>query len=92
MGATPVHVNLDEKNGILHVANYKGGSYAAFSINKTNGAILERIFFENFGNGSNVVPYRQAKAHAHMVFLVKNFIFVVDLGSDKIHHYKVHFR
>ena len=61
----------------------------SFSINKTNGAIQERIFLENFGKGSNVVPDRQADAHAHMVFLVNNFIYVVDLGSDKIHHYKV---
>ena len=88
-GAGPCHVNLDEKNGILHVANYNGGSYAAFSINKSNGAIQERIFFESFGKGSNVVPDRQAEAHAHMVFIINDFIYVVDLGSDKIHHYKV---
>ena len=88
-GAGPCHVNLDEENGILHVANYNGGSYAAFSINKADGAIQKRIFFENYGKGSNVVPDRQADAHAHMVFYVKNFIYVVDLGSDKIHHYKV---
>ena len=47
-GAGPCHVNLDEENGILHVANYNGGSYIAFSINKTNGSIKERMFFENF--------------------------------------------
>ena len=88
-GSGPCHVNLDEENGILHVANYNGGSYAAFSINKSNGAIQERIFFESFGKGSNVVPDRQAEAHAHMVFFINDFIFVVDLGSDKIHHYKV---
>ena len=82
-------MNLDEENGILHVANYNGGSYAAFSIDKSNGAIQERIFFESFGKGSNVVPDRQAEAHAHMVFLINDFIYVVDLGSDKIHHYKV---
>ena len=88
-GAGPCHVNLDEKNGILHVANYNGGSYAAFSGDENSGAIQKQIYFENYGKGSNVVPDRQANAHAHMVFFLNEFIYVVDLGSDKIHHYKV---
>ena len=81
---------LDEDNGILHVANYGGGSYVAYAIDKNTGQILEQIFFEDYGEGSNVVPNRQADAHAHMVFFVKQFIYVVDLGSDKIHHYQVY--
>ena len=88
-GAAPCHVNLDEENGILHVANYNGGSYIAYSVNKDNGAIVEKIYFENYGKGSGVVPSRQEDAHAHMVFYIRNFIYVVDLGSDKIWHYKV---
>ena len=82
-------MNLDEKNGILHVANYNGGSYIAFSIDKNNGAIKDQIYFENYGKGSGVVPDRQEYAHSHMVFFVKELIYVVDLGSDKIWHYKV---
>jgi 6-phosphogluconolactonase len=82
-------VILDEEHGILHVANYGGGSYVAYSVDKTNGEILEEIFFEDYGKGSNVDPDRQADAHAHMAFFIKEFIYVVDLGSDKIHHYKV---
>ena len=88
-GENPCHVNLDEKHGILHVANYGGGSYTAYSIDKHNGTILEEIFFEEYGEGSNVDPIRQAHAHAHMVFFFNEFIYVVDLGSDEIHHYKV---
>ena len=88
-GESPCHVVLDEDNGILHVANYKGGSYTAFSVDNTTGEIMEQIFFEDYGKGSNVDPVRQADAHAHMVFFVNQFVYVVDLGSDKIHHYKV---
>jgi len=40
-------------------------------------------------SGSNVVPDRQADAHAHGAFVYKNFVYVADLGSDKIWHYKV---
>ena len=88
-GESPCHVTLDEDNGILHVANYKGGSYTAFSVDNTTGEIMEEIFFEDYGKGSNVDPVRQADAHAHMVFFVNQFVYVVDLGSDEIHHYKV---
>merc|ERR1712018_189538 len=50
---------------------------------------MEKIYFEDYGKGSNVDPDRQADAHAHMAFFIKEFIYVVDLGSDKIHHYKI---
>ena len=80
---------LDENNGILHVANYGGGSYSAYSVDKSTGQILEEIFFEDYGEGSNVDPDRQADAHAHMVFFVDHFVYVVDLGSDEIHRYQV---
>ena len=80
---------LDENNGVLHVANYGGGSYTAYSVDKSTGQILEEIFFEDYGEGSNVDPDRQADAHAHMVFFSGPHIYVVDLGSDKIHQYKV---
>ena len=80
---------LDEEYGILHVVNYGGGSYVAYSVDTTNGEILEEIYFEDYGKGSNVDPDRQADAHAHMAFFINEFIYVVDLGSDEIHHYKV---
>ena len=80
---------MDETHGLLHVANYNGGSYTAFSIDKNNGKILEKVFLESYGKGSNVVPSRQEDSHAHMVYFRNEFIFVVDLGSDKIWHYKV---
>jgi len=88
-GQGPCHVVLDENNGILHVANYGGGSYSAYSVDKSTGQILEEIFFEDYGEGSNVDPDRQADAHAHMVFFVDHFVYVVDLGSDEIHRYQV---
>ena len=90
-GGSPCHLSLDEVNGILHVANYGGGSYIAYLVDKNNGIIMEELYFEDYGKGSNVIPDRQADAHAHMAFFFKHFIYVVDLGSDKIHHYRVSF-
>ena len=39
--------------------------------------------------GSGVVPDRQDKAYAHGAFVYKNFVYVADLGADKIWHFKV---
>ena len=90
-GGSPCHLSLDEYNGILHVANYGGGSYIAYLVDKNNGVIMDELYFEDYGKGSNVNPDRQADAHAHMAFFFKHLIYVVDLGSDKIHHYRVSF-
>jgi len=60
-----------------------------FRWTKAQEQFWKKYFFEDYGEGSNVDPDRQADAHAHMVFFVNQFVYVVDLGSDEIHHYKV---
>jgi 6-phosphogluconolactonase (cycloisomerase 2 family) len=39
--------------------------------------------------GSNVIPSRQADSHPHGAFAFRNFVYVPDLGADKIWHFKV---
>ena len=72
----------------MYVANY-GGSFSAFKVDPKDGKILERVYNEEFGPGSNAVPDRQKEAHPHAVNVFKNNIYVTDLGSDKIWHYKI---
>ena len=74
------------------MANYgeaQGGSFSAFKIDSKDGKIIERIFNEVFGKGSNVVPERQENSHPHAVNLYKNNIYVCDLGNDNIWHYQI---
>jgi 6-phosphogluconolactonase (cycloisomerase 2 family) len=74
----------------LFVANY-GGSFATFKISKSeDGSILERIYLEDYGQGSGIVGDRQEYSHAHGISLWNDYVFVIDLGSDKIWHYKIH--
>lgn len=79
--------------GLLHIANYgkadNTGTYTAYRVNLLNGEIKEKIFTHSFGDGSNFYPDRQAKSHPHGVAPFKNFIYVADLGADKIWHFKV---
>jgi 6-phosphogluconolactonase (cycloisomerase 2 family) len=56
---------------------------------KNSGEILKWNFTEKFGPGSNVFPDRQADSHPHGTFVFNEFVYVTDLGADKIRHYKV---
>ena len=91
LGASPCHLECDFDRGLLYIANYDGGSFAVYKLDMNSGAILgpEPIYREDYGKGSNAEPERQAEAHAHGVTLWGSYVYVVDLGADKIWHYKV---
>jgi hypothetical protein len=59
------------------------------SLDFYKGNIQELAFTKKFGAGSNFYPDRQADAHPHGSFPFKNFVYVTDLGGDKIHHFQV---
>ena len=56
---------------------------------KGTGEIMDQAYSEHYGPGSNVKPDRQKDAHAHGAFTFGPFVYVADLGSDKIWHYVV---
>lgn len=88
-GAGPCHVHADTTNGFLHISDYVSGTYTAYQVDTVTSDIMDLSFTESYGQGSNVVPDRQADSHAHGVFTFNEFVYVLDLGSDKIWHYKV---
>ena len=90
-GTAPAHVSLDTTNHLLHVTNYdfKSGTYAAYRLDKGSGAIIENIFVDNFTSEIEFGLQDQMASHAHQTVTHKNFIYVVDLGLNKILHYQV---
>lgn len=74
--------------GLLHVSNYGAGSFVSFSLDDS-GEIMEQVYAENFGKGSGVKPDRQMESHPHGAWTYGPFVYVADLGSDKIWHYIV---
>ena len=45
MGADPTHLNFDKAKGILYVANYNGGNFAAYKINPDGSfGALRKLF------------------------------------------------
>jgi len=92
-GTHPTHLAINDKGTALYVANYgvPSGSFAVLNLDRISGEIQESgIRGFRYGAGSNGVPDRQKDAHAHAVIPWRDsphFVYVVDLGSDKIYHY-----
>ncbi|KAI5475993.1 3-carboxymuconate cyclase, partial [Pseudohyphozyma bogoriensis] len=85
-GEGPVHLVMDEKEANLFVANYSAGSATRLSAT-AEGVLSSPVKDEVFvfeGTGPQVD--RQEAPHAHGVFLdrKKEFLFVTDLGADKL--------
>lgn len=74
---------------MVHVANYASGSFTSLKIDADSGEFEGLVYNEYYGKGSNVKPDRQEYAHAHGTWTFGPFVYVADLGSDKIWHYKV---
>jgi 6-phosphogluconolactonase len=88
-GRGPAHLTLDNTGKILFVANYGDGSVASFAI-EDSGSIGAMTAVDKH-QGSSVDPARQKGPHAHEVVVSPDnrFLFVPDLGLDKIFIYKI---
>jgi 6-phosphogluconolactonase len=89
MGKGPAHVSVDPKGRFAYVANYGGGNFAIYPINKDGSLGKAKQMIQLEGHGTN--PERQESPHVHSVFPSADgrFIYVSSLGLDKIFIYKV---
>jgi 6-phosphogluconolactonase len=88
-GGGPCHLELDRTGKWLFVANYGGGSVAAFPV-QADGKLGEAsAFFQHEGKGAN--PSRQNGPHAHetVVSPDNRFVLAADLGLDKVFSYRI---
>ena len=83
-GADPCHVAVDHTGQWVFVANYTGGSVAAFQILQ-HGSLEEASAFDQH-SGSSVNGQRQEGPHAHVVVPSpdNHFLLVADLGTDRV--------
>lgn len=88
-GSGPCFVRVDATGKVAMVANYGSGSAAALGI-KDDGSLAESVSFVQH-EGSSVNKQRQSGPHAHSAnFSPDNrFVFVADLGLDKLMIYKL---
>jgi len=87
-GADPAHLSVDRDGRTLLVANYTGGSVASFPI-AADGSLGPMISFVQH-TGKSVNPDRQTAPHAHQILTDprNQFVYVADLGLDKVMIYR----
>lgn len=88
-GKDPIHLIVDNTGKILFAANYDSGSVASFAI-RPDGGIGAMTGFDQH-HGSSVNRDRQEGPHAHEVVVSPDnrFLFVPDLGLDRILIYRI---
>ena len=87
-GDNPCYVQVNKNKKWLMVGNYSGGSLSAFRI-QPDGSLQPFIqSIQHQGKGLN--PQRQEKAHVHATVFSpdQQYLFVPDLGLDKVMIYK----
>ncbi|NDC76508.1 MAG: hypothetical protein EBZ67_01290 [Chitinophagia bacterium] len=88
-GDGPCHVAYRPASGTVYAANYGSGS---LSVVRTRDGRLEGLaqHIRYTGNGPNKA--RQQAPHAHQVVLSpdQRFLFVNDLGADRIHRHRIY--
>lgn len=89
LGGEPVHISIGKDGKAVLVANYKSGNVSVYPLQE-NGQLAEASYLrQHEGGGPN--KERQASAHAHYIAFSPDsrFVFVVDLGLDKVLRYRL---
>jgi 6-phosphogluconolactonase len=89
MGISPAHVSVDPLGEFVYVSNYTSGNVIMLPIREDGGLDAASDVVQHVGSSIN--PSRQEKAHAHAADPSPDgrFIYVSDLGMDKIMIYEV---
>lgn len=84
------HVAVSRDGKVVLTAQYGAGSTACFQLDE-NGSLLQRSDLQKQGPGSGVVGRRQDSSHAHWCGTSPDnrFVFVPDLGMDKVVIYRL---
>jgi 6-phosphogluconolactonase len=88
-GGGPCHLELDRTGKWLFVANYGGGSVAAFPV-QDDGKLREAsAFFQHAGASVNKARQSGPHAHATVVSPDNKFVLAADLGLDRVFAYRL---
>jgi 6-phosphogluconolactonase len=88
-GPGPCHLAIERTGRCVVVANYGGGSVAAYPL-KDDGSLGDAASFVQH-QGKSLNPQRQEGPHAHGVTFdpAGKLVFIPDLGLDKIMIYRI---
>ncbi len=88
-GAGPCHLAVDATGQAVIASNYAGGSVSVLPLMQDGSLGVVSDFIRH--EGSSVNPQRQQEPHPHSVNIepTNRFVFVPDLGMDKIMIYEL---
>jgi 6-phosphogluconolactonase len=88
-GGASCHISIDKTGKYAFVSNYGGGNLSMFPIEKTGALKPASQTIQN--EGSSIDKERQNGPHVHSAFVSPDnkFLFVSDLGTDKISIYSI---
>ena len=87
-GKHPCYVAIDQTGNWLFTGNYSSGTVGLFPLNKNGSIGTLKQLLQHKGSGPDTS--RQRSAHVHATVLSKNgqYLFVPDLGMDKLMIYQ----
>ena len=88
-GADPCYLSVDRAGAFVFVANYSSGSVSVFPIQEDGslGEVGDTVQHGDSGRGPH--PVRQDGPHAHAATLSGKFVYVPDLGLDRVMVYEL---
>jgi 6-phosphogluconolactonase len=88
-GADPCHLSIDRSGKWLFVANYTGGSVAAFPLHDDGKLGEASAFFQHAGASVNKARQEGPHAHDAVVSPDNRFLLAADLGLDRVLTYRL---
>lgn len=87
-GDHPCHISLDKTGNWVMAANYSSGTVSAYAVAQSGQIDSPYSVIQLSGKSKD--PKRQQSSHAHQAVFSPNnkFVYVTDLGADKIMIYK----
>lgn len=88
-GSAPCYIDYSDGKKMIAVANYVTGNATFFKVSDNGSLSGKPSIFQHYGSGPN--KSRQKSPHAHCSLFSKDsrFVYVVDLGIDRVMAYPV---
>lgn len=88
-GRGPAHLSVDPKGKFAFVSNYGGGNIAVYPIQKDGSLGKASDFVQHEGGSTHPTRQKQPHVHSATPSIDGKFVYVSDLGTDKVMIYKV---
>lgn len=86
-GDNPCYVSVHKSNKWIAVGNYSGGSLSVFPVNADGSLKPFAQNIQHTGKGVNAARQEQPHVHSTVFSPDYNYLFVPDLGTDKVVNY-----